>query len=805
MRNRMVILIACALIVLSVVLLAVYMTSAAKPPEKAEPYSEDSFESNAAFLAEQAVLRAKFDVYSYEEGDGKVRLFTSEQVESFLKPQEGEKQAYLTYDEVLFLINDSVRLYHEYDEIILTGERDLFTHRTDFADIHRGEGTDLHIDARYGKGEQTYAEQSARHDEMIEDIYQIIVYRLTMLDHGLRGLSISDSGSEPQYRLSKLREYLAFAYAEKISSKSVLVLALDDSQETREEALLADGAAYFNGTHTQGIGTPLLVSRTNADDEPVISLVNTDGTVTQLFPTASLVSSKPTAELPVTGLQNKTLDGADALTVCTALGMGTKESGTHGCNADYTVTLPDQTASYCADCRVFWDETFCYYPDYETRVALQTVLPSGKETVRSFAQYTHAEGDTVRLFTHEQVRALDVVWTGGDRTFVTYEELRGLVADTVELYETYDEIVLTDGARLGFGEGDGDLHIVPWRGDLESLLYTQAKAQYEQMLADICTVIRYRLYLLDGGARLLTDTEGFGGIVLLDEGAHRSTDAYLDAVQELNEIRVWQMGYVYMNTVVSRISTVWIERIDHAERTPCVMLGRKIIADMDLSNIVLSAEEQLFPTQEYIDLIPIDDGYMEMTAVDMHGERVSVSGEEGAYLFDTVENGTWVEGTPDCDADYVITYSFGGHVNVPLRYHAACGMLSDADGTHLLYLTEKQQQNFLSFLPRLTETHGQNSDGPYSVFAWVSRGAMIYYHFGFDIDEAMLAEWLSQGEWNPCDPPEKNGDGWWYTFVFAQETLYYNRDTGIFYAGENRECALQLSGEQRRYMQDKIP
>ncbi len=804
MKNRVVILIACALIVLSVVLLAVYMTIAAKPPEKAEPYSEDSFESNAAFLAEQAVLRAKFDVYSYEEGNGTVRLFTAEQVESFLKPQAGEKQAYLTYDEVLFLINDSVRLYHEYDEIILTGERELFTHRTDFADIHRGEGMNLHIDARCGKGEQTYAEQSARYDEMIEDIYQIIVYRLTMLDHGLRMLDIFDSDGEPQYRLSNMREYLAFANAEKIS-KSVLVLALDDSQETCEEALPADGAAYFNGTHTQGLSTPLLVSRANADNKPVISLVDTDGTVTELFPTAELVSSKPTAELTVTGLQNKTLDDADARTVCAAFGMGTKESGTHGCKADYTVTLPDQTASYCADCRVFWDETFCYYPDHETRVALQTVLPSGKETVRDFAQYTHAEGNSVRLFASEQVRALDVVWTGGDRNFVTYEELRGLVADTVRLYETYDEIVLTDGARLGFGEGDGDLHIVPWRGDLESLLYTQAKAQYDRMLADICTVFRYRLYLLDGGTRLLTDTDGFDGIVLLDEGTHRSTDAYLDAVQELREIRDWQIGHMYTNSIFYPISSVWIERIDHASRTPCVMLRRKSIADVDWSDIGLSAEERLFPTQEYIDLIPIDNGYMGMTAVDMHGNRVFVSGEEGAYLFDTVENGTWIEGAPDCDADYVITYSFGGHVNVPLRYHAACGMLSDADGTHLLRLTETQQQNFLSFLPRLTETHGQNSDEPYSVFAWVSRGAMIYYHFGFDTDEAMLAEWFTQGDWQACDPPEKTENGRWYTFVFAQETLYYNRDTGMFYIGENRDRALQLSGEQRNYMQDKIP
>ena len=119
MKNSKIIILAAIALALSVGILAVYLVICASPPEQAEPYSEDSFESNAANLASLAVLRAKFDVYSHEEGNGTVRLFTSEQVEAFLKSEDSEERKYLTYDEVLFLINDSVRLYHENDEILM--------------------------------------------------------------------------------------------------------------------------------------------------------------------------------------------------------------------------------------------------------------------------------------------------------------------------------------------------------------------------------------------------------------------------------------------------------------------------------------------------------------------------------------------------------------------------------------------------------------------------------------------------------------------------------------------------------------
>ena len=777
MKNRTVALIACLLIVLSAGTVAVYMARSAEPPVKGTAYSEDSLEIDAEALATLAVMRARFGVYNREEGEGTVRLFTQEQAQIRQSGEDIWTQGYLAYDEVMFLINDSVRLYHEYGEIILTGERDLFVHRTSFEDVSWEESTDLRINACYGKAEQAYAQKRAQYGEMIEDIYQIILYRLMMLDRDLQKYYLEDG-------------------------QKVLVLSADGKAGTSEQALTDDCNAFFGGENQNGLRAPLLFTYLGEEHAPEISLVGTDGAVTVLYPTAELASDEPTGAVSVTGLQSKTLVGADELTVCSALGAGTKEKGTHGCDADYTVSLCDQTASYCAACRVFWDGEYCYYPDYETRKALGQLLPSDTEGERTFSQYTHAENGAVRLFSREQVRALDVDWTGGDRAFVTEEELCLLIEDTVSLYETYGEIILTDGARLGFGEGTGDLHIVPYCGDYEGMLYTQASAQYEQVLTDICTIIRYRLYLLDGGVRFSLDNkEQTRGYVLLDEGTHRSTADYLDGVLALCKTADWVAEGYFMDTI-RVVSMSWQERIDRANCMPWLMLETASVIRNELTDELTLGYAETFPTQAYRDKKPCDRGNAKMRAVDLHGVTHEISGEEGDYLARVVSNGAWVEGTPDCDADYVINWMSR---NEPLRYHASCGVLSDRDGTHVLYLTPEQQAHLAWFLPRVSETHGQCSE-PYQTFAWVSMGeGMAYPFFGTENDEALLAKWLTQGEWQSCEPREYGKNGRWYLFAFVQETVYYDRDVGAFYAGDSCDRMLQLTGEQRKYMQDKIP
>ena len=69
-------------------------------------------------------LQQKFSVYQTEaERDGKrtLTLFTREQTERLLAVRENGERTPLSYDEILFLINDSIRLYERCDEIVLTG------------------------------------------------------------------------------------------------------------------------------------------------------------------------------------------------------------------------------------------------------------------------------------------------------------------------------------------------------------------------------------------------------------------------------------------------------------------------------------------------------------------------------------------------------------------------------------------------------------------------------------------------------------------------------------------------------------
>lgn len=76
----------------------------------------------------QSEMQKKFGAYGKEEigenGEKIFHLFTEEQIAEMLKLREDGIRRSLTYDELLFLINDSIRLYYEYDKIVLPDYED---------------------------------------------------------------------------------------------------------------------------------------------------------------------------------------------------------------------------------------------------------------------------------------------------------------------------------------------------------------------------------------------------------------------------------------------------------------------------------------------------------------------------------------------------------------------------------------------------------------------------------------------------------------------------------------------------------
>jgi hypothetical protein len=145
----------------------------------------------------QKEMEKKFSVYNHvteENGKKILTLFSEEQAEEqWTKRQSGEEFR-LTYDEILFLINDSVRIYETYDEIILP-DAEVSNAAADAIG-----GSPLFGLARTIRPSPAEAAALTFHGETehfalrMREITDIIVYRLWMLDSrmknvGLKGVS----------------------------------------------------------------------------------------------------------------------------------------------------------------------------------------------------------------------------------------------------------------------------------------------------------------------------------------------------------------------------------------------------------------------------------------------------------------------------------------------------------------------------------------------------------------------------------------------------------------------------------------
>ena len=152
----------------------------------------------------QSEMQKKFGAYGREErgenGERIFRLFTEEQIEESLTLRKNGERRMLTYEEILFLINDSIRMYFEYDKIILT---DYICHTHDKTPTSPIDFEMMMNNNRYRRCEvytydyieltpyhgnysdkSSYAEALAAYRGMIEDIRAMILERLRIHDTG---------------------------------------------------------------------------------------------------------------------------------------------------------------------------------------------------------------------------------------------------------------------------------------------------------------------------------------------------------------------------------------------------------------------------------------------------------------------------------------------------------------------------------------------------------------------------------------------------------------------------------------------
>ena len=207
MNNKNIVIIAALLVIAAALSLGMCIRMMSEPSEETKEYTREGVtlpnvveETPTA----QIDMQKKFAAYGREErgenGEKIFRLFTEEQIDESLALREKGERRSLTYDEILFLINDSIRMYFEYDKIILT---DYICHTHDKTPTSPIDFEMMLNNNRYRRCEvytydyielipyhgdysdkSSYAEALATYRGMIEDIRTMILERLRIHDTG---------------------------------------------------------------------------------------------------------------------------------------------------------------------------------------------------------------------------------------------------------------------------------------------------------------------------------------------------------------------------------------------------------------------------------------------------------------------------------------------------------------------------------------------------------------------------------------------------------------------------------------------
>ncbi len=222
MKNSKIIIIAAAIVLASALALCGCMYLISEPPEETKELTEGEMTLPPVIEetpTAQSEMQKKFGAYGKEEigenGEKIFHLFTWEQVEESLQMRKDGVRRSLTFDEISFIINDTVRLYFEYDKIVMpdfsdhttgveinlyhpsviTGTwnslealREYLANRTNTYESCECEQTVEYMTVRPYHGDfaeySDYESASAAYDDMIMQIEKIISERLRILDTG---------------------------------------------------------------------------------------------------------------------------------------------------------------------------------------------------------------------------------------------------------------------------------------------------------------------------------------------------------------------------------------------------------------------------------------------------------------------------------------------------------------------------------------------------------------------------------------------------------------------------------------------
>lgn len=326
MKNKKIIIIAASLVLAATLALCGCMYFIGEPPEETQRY--DNSEMSVPSVIEetpkaQSEMQKKFGAYGKEatgiNGEKVFYLFTEEQIEESLQMRRNGERRSLTYDEIIFIINDTIRIYHEYDQIVLTdfsehtvSERKMIYHKpsdppkssviyNSVSSPHLAFNSCLEkeeykfktIDTYHGdlSEYESYYSAITRYSTMLLDIERMIAERLRILDTGTLCYCNNEDG------LDNTHLYGILLDSGSNKDYSQYIDAFEDCIDNKEwgdtNKTLICTRQYDAGSPYQSVSIRYYEKRT-----PV-----------ELFPTAELKEMEPPSPIILHGSNKTTLEG----------------------------------------------------------------------------------------------------------------------------------------------------------------------------------------------------------------------------------------------------------------------------------------------------------------------------------------------------------------------------------------------------------------------------------------------------------------------------------------------------------------
>lgn len=408
-------------------------------------------------------------------------------------------------------------------------------------------------------------------------------------------------------------------------------------------------------------------------------------------------------------------------------------------------------------------------------------LPDQTLLKEKFAAYCMEEGDGVlRLFSRTQWSAAEEKRKAGERFFLTYQEIRYLITDTLELYEDYDTLLLTEERSLPIHKTDildiiadlasFDLCVEPVKRELGAMACGEAQKAFDRKLEELRAILLYRLYMQDSGWRFVYYTTGEDGTcrdlrvsavwdrtspcmltLSLDEGSAQSIQAYEDALAEdclrraRGELPLYPLLQIEM---------------DPATGGPGLQILLWDTEDLESTRLFPGA---LLASQRPV----LYEGKLKIAT--REGTALELWEGQGKTLEETLEKGSWKDGVVDCLPAYTITFSAGDDsASAEYTYHPGCGVVFDRRNRRYLELgglDKKAVDRMLEIASGAKALYGGTVSLPCG-----DGGAVILSNS----QGRHLTSLLSAGIWEPAGEY-----GSFRTILIGEMELVYAREEGV--------------------------